>query len=55
MKREVNDVAFTVPGGKGIGSFIWEPLNTWEQIFDREGKSNELLDIYPEIADKYLK
>lgn len=55
MKREVNDIAFNVPGGKGIGSFIWEPLNTWEQIFDREGKSNELLDIYPEIAEKYLK
>jgi len=55
MKREVNEIAFTVPGGKGIGSFIWEPLNTWEAIFDRSGKSNELLDLYPEIADKYLK
>ncbi|WP_207420659.1 glycosyl hydrolase 53 family protein [Desertivirga brevis] len=55
MKREVNDIAFNVPGGKGIGSFIWEPLNTWEAIFDRTGKSNELLDVYPAIADKYLK
>lgn len=55
MKREVNDIAFTVPGGRGVGSFIWEPLNTWEAIFDRSGKSNELLDVYPEIAEKYLK
>jgi arabinogalactan endo-1,4-beta-galactosidase len=52
VKREVNDIAFGVPGNKGIGTFIWEPLNTWEAIFDRSGKSNELLDVYPEIAEK---
>jgi arabinogalactan endo-1,4-beta-galactosidase len=51
LKREVNDIAFTVPGS--VGSFIWEPLSTWEQIFDRDGKSNALIDIYPEIAKKY--
>ena len=55
LKREVNDIAFTVPGGKGIGSFIWEPLNTWEQFFEKDGKSNKLLDVYPDIAAKYLK
>lgn len=55
LKRDVNEIAFTVPENKGIGTFIWEPLNTWEAIFDRSGKSNELLNIYPEIADKYLK
>ena len=55
MKKEVNDIAFKVPGGKGIGTFIWEPLNTWEAIFDRSGKSNELIDMYPGIAEKYLK
>jgi beta-galactosidase len=53
LKREVNDIVFTVPGGKGIGSFIWEPLSTWEQIFDRDGKSNALIDVYPQIARKY--
>ncbi|RYZ99457.1 MAG: hypothetical protein EOP47_16700 [Sphingobacteriaceae bacterium] len=55
LKREVNDLAFNVPGGKGIGSFIWEPLSTWEAIFDHTGKANELLDVYPGIAEKYLK
>lgn len=54
LKKEVNDIAFNVPSGKGIGSFIWEPLNTWEMVFDKSGKSNELLDVYPEIAKKYL-
>lgn len=55
LKQEVNDIAFGVPDGRGIGSFIWEPLNTWEAIFDRTGKANELLDVYPAIAEKYLK
>ena len=55
LKREVNDIAFTVPGNKGIGSFIWEPLSTWEAIFDRTGKANELLDVYPVISEKFVR
>lgn len=53
LKREVNDIAFNVPDGKSIGTFIWEPLNTWEQFFDKDGKTNELIDVYPEVAKKY--
>jgi arabinogalactan endo-1,4-beta-galactosidase len=52
-KREVNDIAFNLPGGKGKGSFIWEPLNTWESVFDKQGKANDLLLIYDEISRKY--
>ncbi|MBO2011147.1 arabinogalactan endo-beta-1,4-galactanase [Hymenobacter negativus] len=52
-KREVNDIAFNLPGGKGKGSFIWEPLNTWESIFDKQGQANDLLLIYDEISRKY--
>jgi len=52
-KREVNDVAFNLPDGKGLGTFIWEPLNTWEQIFDKQGKSNDLLMIYDEVSKKF--
>jgi arabinogalactan endo-1,4-beta-galactosidase len=55
LKREVNDIAFSVPNSKAVGSFIWEPLSTWEGIFDRTGKANDYLDVvYPEIAKKYL-
>ncbi len=53
LKKPVNDVAFNVPGGKGIGSFIWEPLSTWEAIFEKDGKANDLLYVYPEIAKKH--
>jgi arabinogalactan endo-1,4-beta-galactosidase len=55
LKREVNDIAFNVPNGKAVGSFIWEPLSTWEGIFGRDGKANDYMDVvYPEIAKKYL-
>jgi len=55
LKREVNDIAFNVPNNKAVGSFIWEPLSTWEGIFGRDGKANDYMDIvYPEIAKKYL-
>jgi arabinogalactan endo-1,4-beta-galactosidase len=53
LKQQVNDIAFTAPGDKALGSFIWEPLNTWESVFDKTGKANQLLDVYPGIAKKY--
>lgn len=54
LKREVNDIAFNVPNGKAVGSFIWEPLNSWEGIFGRDGKANDYMNVvYPEIAKKY--
>jgi beta-galactosidase len=54
LKREVNELAFDVYGGHGKGSAIWEPLNTWEAFFDKEGKSTELLKIYNELNKKFL-
>ncbi|WP_428328523.1 glycosyl hydrolase 53 family protein [Mucilaginibacter sp.] len=54
LKKEVNDIAFTVPYGKAVGSFIWEPLSTWEGIFDHDGKSNDYINLYPVIAKKYV-
>jgi beta-galactosidase len=52
LKKEVNKIAFEIPGGKG--SCIWEPLNTWEAVFDRDGKANEFLEVYDEISKKYI-
>jgi beta-galactosidase len=54
-KEEVNKLAFEVTGGRGKGTCIWEPLSTWEKFFDDKGKSNELLKLYDEISNKYLK
>ncbi|HVU56789.1 MAG TPA: beta-galactosidase GalA [Puia sp.] len=55
LKREVNEIAFSIPDGLGKGTCIWEPLNTWERIFDEQGRSNELLGVYDEVSKKYLK
>jgi len=54
VKEEVNDIVFNLPDKRGNGTCIWEPLSTWERIFDREGKSNELIKKYDIIAGKYL-
>ena len=54
FKREVNDIAFGVPGGLGKGTCIWEPLNTWEQIFDKTGKANNLLYLYDDLSKDFI-
>jgi hypothetical protein len=43
-----------LPDGKGKGTAIWEPLNTWESIFDKDGKSNDLILIYDEVSMKFM-
>jgi beta-galactosidase len=54
LKREVNELSFDVYGGHGKGTAIWEPLNTWEAFFDRQGKSTELLKMYDEFNKKFI-
>jgi beta-galactosidase len=54
-KAAVNKIGFELPGGRGKGTCIWEPLNTWEKIFDEKGHSNELLKLYDEFKRKYLE
>ncbi|MBV4355506.1 beta-galactosidase GalA [Pinibacter aurantiacus] len=54
-KQEVHKLVFDLPNGKGKGAFIWEPLSTWESIFDKSGKSNDLLKLYDGISAEYLK
>ena len=55
LKNEVNKIAFTLPGEGPEGTFIWEPLSTWESIFDKDGKSNNFLYDYDQISKKYVK
>ncbi len=54
-KELVNKITFDLPDGKGKGTFIWEPLSTWDRIFDRDGKSNEKILIYDELSRKFLE
>ncbi len=54
-KEEVNKLNFELPGGRGKGTCIWEPLSTWESIFNRDGKSNDYIKLYDELNRKYIK
>lgn len=53
-KEEVNKLVFDLPNGRGKGSAIWEPLNTWESVFDRDGKANDFMKLYDQISSKYI-
>ncbi len=55
FKQEVNEIAFSIPGGKGKGTCIWEPLSTWESVFDKDGKSNDYLVMYDDISKKFMR
>ena len=55
LKKEVNKIAFSIPGNQLKGTFIWEPLNTWESVFDKDGKSNQYLYEYDEIKKEFFK
>jgi len=48
-KEEVAEAIFNLPGDKGKGMFIWEPLNTWERIFDWKGKPTRHLRTYEKV------
>lgn len=54
-KEAVNKIAFEVANGKGKGTCIWEPLNTWEAFFNKEGKSNDFLPLYDGMSKQYLQ
>ena len=49
FKREVNDIS-SAAGPHSKGTCIWEPLNTWEQIFNPDGNANDLLYLYDDIS-----
>ena len=54
LKNEVNKIAFTLPGEGLKGTFIWEPLSTWESVFDKDGKANSFIGVYDEISKTYI-
>ena len=53
-KKEVNDIVYRVPDNLGKGTCIWEPLNTFESVVDRDGHVNEKMNDFDLIRDKYF-
>ncbi len=52
-KRAVNDIVHALPNGKGLGTFIWEPTQWGEPLFDRTGHARPELDLYPQMAQEF--
>ncbi|HEX6915988.1 MAG TPA: glycosyl hydrolase 53 family protein, partial [Chitinophagaceae bacterium] len=55
LKKEVHEITFGLPGDRGRGTFIWEPLNTWEKIFDENGAANERILVYDELSRRFIR
>lgn len=51
-KEAVNKIGFS--SDKAKGTCIWEPLNTWEALFDWKGKATPLLQLYDGMSKEYL-
>lgn len=55
-KKEVNEIVKKLPNGLGLGTFIWEATSPqWGDLFDRNGATNENMEIYHEFYDTYGK
>jgi arabinogalactan endo-1,4-beta-galactosidase len=55
-KRAANDVMFNLPDGRGLGTFIWEPLQYLEAFFTASGNNwstNSYIDLYPQMSKDY--
>jgi arabinogalactan endo-1,4-beta-galactosidase len=38
--RQANDIVFNLPGKKGVGTYVWEPSQWEETLFDAQGLSS---------------
>ncbi len=54
FKKEVHDLVFNLPDNRGNGACIWEPLNTWSRILDRQGNTLPEINIYDQLSKKYI-
>jgi arabinogalactan endo-1,4-beta-galactosidase len=55
-RKEVNDIVHNIPNGMGLGTFIWEPTSPrWGGLFDRDGKTNDHMKVYPALHSDYTK
>lgn len=54
--ERVNDIIYNAPDHKGIGTFVWEPADWNEALFDYKNnrrETNSRIDIYPHLSQRY--
>ncbi len=52
--KQINRIVRELPGGKGLGTFIWEPTKWGPDggaLFDARGKTKPEIDVYPEVIE----
>jgi arabinogalactan endo-1,4-beta-galactosidase len=61
-KRAENDIMFNLPGGKGLGTFIWEPTGSanYASLFSRDPATgaqvaNQEMYMYDDMAKAYKR
>lgn len=57
--REVNEAVHAMPGGKGIGTFVWEPTG-WPHgdhpaLFEKSGAAKPELEIYRKLSSEFFR
>lgn len=55
FKREVHDLVFNLPDDMGKGACIWEPLNRRSGLFTRDGEVTELMKVYDDLSNQYIR
>jgi len=53
FKKDIHEIVFSLPDDYGKGTCIWEPLNFWGAIFDRQGVALETIQVYDTLRDLY--
>jgi arabinogalactan endo-1,4-beta-galactosidase len=54
--ERVNDLVFNIPGKKGLGTFVWEPTEWDESLFDwvnNRRETNARIDLFSKMSKKY--
>lgn len=54
--ERVNDIVFDLPDEKGLGTFVWEPCDWMDALFDwrnNRRETNSRIDIYPRLSEEY--
>lgn len=54
--ERVNDLIFNLAGKKGLGTFVWEPTEWSESLFDwvnNRRETNTRIDLFPKLSKKY--
>jgi arabinogalactan endo-1,4-beta-galactosidase len=56
--REINDIVHGLPGGKGRGTFFWEPAKGGPGgpgVFERSGATKPEIESYTELVTQHQK